>query len=384
MYRGCFRYMRFSITFLREIERIIDLVLQKSNRITCYELTLRRLFAMEAVFKKQTNGSRLLVVLCVFVMSLLAFTNVGEAKELEIKGADASQAHVVDMDGNDVTGRDDLSKYSYYTVVYNWSLEGNQMVKAGDVVKFTLPKNTEVRIADLSLDVYNDRHRVVGHFEIEKGKREGTLTFNHYFERHRETDIRGSLVLKVSGTAENKKSEWFLNKSGWLDMDKQPNWTVVYNPQGRKLTDVVINDFLFDGQTFDRNSMEVWFGHVDSNNQFVAEEKVKDPIAKGLVHVSKNDDVAAIQFDKLDCAVQVVYRAYANTMPENFVLRNVVDAQSKELGSASITSTIEVGGGATAQGIRVPVCPPTITLPVPNPCNPCGSDHVFVNDNEVK
>lgn len=337
---------------------------------------------MEAVFKK-TNGSRLFVVLCTFVMSLLTFANVGEAKELEIKGADASQARVLDMDGKDVTNQDNLSKYSYYTVVYNWSLRGNEKVKAGDTVKFTLPKNTEVRIADLSLDVYNDRHRIVGHFEMEKGKREGILTFNHYFEHHRVTDIHGSLVLKVSGTAENKKNEWFLNKAGWLDVDKQPNWTVVYNPKGRKLTDVTINDFLFDGQTFDKDSIEVWFGHVDANNQFVAEEKIKDPIEKGLVYVSKNNDVAAVRFDKLDCAVQLVYRAHANTMPENFILRNVVDAQSKELGTASMTSTIEVGGGATAQGIHIPICPPVIA-PVPTPCTPNDSDHQFMNDQEIK
>ena len=68
-------------------------------------------------------------------------------------------------------------------------------------------------------------------------------------------------------------------------------------------------------------------------------------------------------------------------MPANFVLRNVVDAQSKELGSATMTSTIEVGGGATAQGIHIPVCPPLI-VPVPTPC--ATSDHNFMNDNEIR
>lgn len=298
------------------------------------------------------------VLLTLFVLFFGLFTaSTGKAAELKINGAGASDAVITDADGKNVTGKTDLNKYVYYEASYKWAVPANTVVKAGDTATFTLPNNVQIRVADTSFDVTDENNNVVGTFKIAKGSHTGTLTFNDYFEKHNIQDIHGTLALKVNGTQENAPSDWFLNKAGWLDSQKRANWTVVYNPKSRHLTNVSIKDTLQGSQTFDMNSIELWYGTVDANNQFVADKKITNPVQQGLVKVSRDQTTMTVHFDKLNTAIQLVYKSNANTHQTNFSLVNVVDASSNELGAATMTSTIEVGGDGVADGVQQPTKP---------------------------
>lgn len=75
------------------------------------------------------------------------------------------------------------------------------------------------------------------------------------------------------------------------------------------------------------DSIQLWYGHVE-NNQFVAEEKITDPVKKGLVRVSKNNDILSFYFKKLDKAVQLYCKTnpFTKSQYKNLDLVNVVDA----------------------------------------------------------
>lgn len=336
--------------------------------------------------KKQTNFVTLMLV-----MASLFMTSMAKAAELKVSGAGASDAVVTYMDGTNVTGQE-LNKYAYYEVSYQWALPAKSTVKAGDTATFTLLDNVEIRVADTKFDVTNEQGKVVGSFEIKKGARTGVLTFNDFFGKNKMKDIRGALALRVSGTKDNTASDWFLNKAGWLNSDNKPNWTVVYNPQSKALTNVQIMDTLRGGQTYDVDSIQLWYGHVE-NNQFIADEKVADPVKNSLIHVSPNQDIISIDFDKLDKAVQLVYQTNANTNAEIYTLTNIVDATSDQLGMATMTSTIEVGGAGIADGRKGnKPCTPSTCPEYPH-CRPTRPHcphhrhhhaHCFFNGIEVK
>ena len=278
-----------------------------------------------------------------------------QAAELPIQGASAKDAIITTDDGKNVTGQTNLNKYVYYNANYQWSLPQNVTVKNGDTAHFGLPNNVEVRVADTKFEVKNEKNQTVGTFDIKKGSHTGKLTFNSYFANHKMKDIRGRLSFKVSGTEENAPGEWFLNKSGWLDNENHANWTVVYNPQSKHLTNVHLDDILRNGQTYVDDSIQLWYGHVE-NNQFVAEEKITDPVKKGLVHVSKNNDILSFYFKKLDKAVQLYYKTNPGTKSQykNLDLVNVVDASCDQIAMNTISCKIAVGGSGTADGTQKP------------------------------
>lgn len=318
-----------------------------------------------------------MVMLCT-LLTLFMGGNVSHAAEIAVDGAGANDAIITDANGNDVTHRTNLNKYEYFEATYHWSLPANKVVQKGDTAKFQLPNNVEVRVADTTFDVTDESGNVVGQFNIAKGSHTGTLTFNDYFATHKITDIHGTLSLKVSGTQENSPSDWFLNKAGWLDSQKQANWTIVYNPHSQNLTNVDIKDTLQNGQTFDMNSIELWYGKVE-NNQFIPTKKVTNPVEQGLVKVSADQKVLTAHFDRLNTAIQFVYKTKANTNKEQFVLMNTVDATSDQLGSATMTSTLEVGGDAVADGTEQPSQPdkPDCRPDYPHhrPQYPCHGHH---------
>lgn len=301
--------------------------------------------------------------------------NDGKAAELKINGANAKDAVITDVDGKNVTNRTDLNKYVYYEASYKWSVPAGLNVKEGDTATFTLPNNVQIRVVDTNFNVTDESNNVVGNFKISKGSRAGVLTFNNYFSKHHIQDIHGTLSIKVNGTQENAPSDWFLNKSGWLDAQKRANWTVIYNPKSYHLTDVSIKDTLQGDQTFDMSSIEIWYGTVDANNQFVADKKVTNPIQQGLAKVSRDRKTMTVHFDKLNAAIQLVYKSNANTHQPNFSLVNVVDANSNELEPATMTSTIEVGGDGVADGVQQPVKPDCPCKPGRPVCRPHCSHH---------
>lgn len=276
------------------------------------------------------------------------------AAEVKVSGASANDAIVTTKNGENVTGKDDLNKYIYYNVTYHWSLPENTMVKNGDTAVFELPNNVSIRVADTTFDVTDDAGHVVGNFKIAKGSHTGVLTFNDYFEKNNIIDIHGTLVITASGTRENDPSQWFLNKSGWLDSEKRPNWTVVFNPKSLDLTNVNLKDELQGKQTLDVSSLELWYGSVDENNQFVAKRKVTNPVEQGLLKVTDNTITA--HFDRLDEAIQLVYRSQS-TDTTNLNLVNVVTGSADELGENTITATIALGGEGTADGTEKPSTP---------------------------
>ena len=300
-------------------------------------------------YNKQTWYSTVVFTM-ILLLGLCFNVHYGRAAEVNITGAGANNAVITDMNGKNVTG-ETLNKYTFYEASYKWSLPENTIVKAGDTATFTLSSNVQLRVADTRFNVIDSAGHVVGQFDIQKGSKTGTLTFNDYFSKNQVKDIHGTLVLKVNGTQENAPSTWFLNKSGWLDSQKVPNWTVVYNPQSKQLTNVKLTDTLKDTQTFDVNSIQLWYGHVE-NNQFVADKKVTNPVQQGLVTVSGNDKVMTANFKDLDSAIQLVYKTNANTTAANFTLTNVASASADQLAADTMTCTLEVGGKAVANGTK--------------------------------
>lgn len=304
----------------------------------------------QLLVKAQKNVQAILLAVATILGFLFLSGSNVQAAQLSANGAGADDAVVTDANGKNVTGQE-LNKYTYYNVAYKWSLPENTTVKAGDTVTFTLPSDVQIRVADTKFDVTDEEGHVVGEFEIAKNSSTGTLTFNDYFGKNNVKDIHGILNIKVNGTQENEANEWFLNKAGWLDSQNKPNWTIVYNPQSKSLTNVQIKDTLQNNQTYDVNSIQLWYGHV-VNNQFVADQKVTNPVEQGLVKLSNNNTEMTVKFDKLDKAVQLVYQTNADTSNGEVSLVNNVDASCDQLGSATMTSTIEVGGDATAAGTQ--------------------------------
>lgn len=330
---------------------------------------------MEGTIKNhQRTWYSVLVGLLMLLFGTFAVSNV-DAAQVQANGTSAADAVITTAKGENVTGNNDLNKYVYFNATYKWSLPANTIVKAGDTATFELPSNVQIRVADTTFDVTDEEGHVVGSFTIKKGAHQGTLTFNDYFEKNNIKDIHGILNITVSGTEENKPSDWFLNKAGWLDAQNQANWTVVYNPKSLSLTNVEIKDTLQGEQVFDPSTVQVWFGTVDSNNQFVAEKKVTNPIEQGLVTV--NGKVMEAKFDKLDQAVQFVYQSKPLKVEENLKLVNEVTGTSTELGSQSMTATIQLGGNGVADGSQTtepekPVVPDKPDCkPEQKPNNPC-------------
>lgn len=317
-------------------------------------------------------------VVTMFTMMFACFMGMQQASaaEVQITGAKASDAVVTTKDGENVTGNDQLNKYIYYNVTYKWALPSNTTVKDGDTAQFELPNNVSIRVADTTFDVTDDDNHVVGTFTIKKGSHTGTLTFNDYFSKNQIVDIHGTLTITASGTRENDPSQWFLNKSGWLDSNNRPNWTVVFNPKSLSLTNINIKDTLQGKQTLDAASLELWYGSVDTNNQFVAKRKITNPVEQGLLNVNGNTITA--HFDTLDEAIQLVYRSQS-TDDNNLNLVNVVTGSADELGSNTITATIALGGHGTADGTQKPDQKPDQPNKPGRPCHPhrpgCGHHH---------
>lgn len=303
-----------------------------------------------SVQQKRNTVYSVITGLLVLLFSLFTGGQQTFAAELEGTGNTANDAIITTVDGDKVTEGEKLNKYVYFDATYHWSLPKDTVVKNGDTLAFTLPSNVQIRVADTQFDVKNDQGAVVGTFNIKKGERTGYLTFNDYFEKNKLSDIHGVLTITVSGTEENSPSDWFLNKSGWLDDQKRANWTVIYNPKSLHLTNVTIKDTLENNQYFDLSSVQLWYGTVDENNQFVATKKITDPIAKGLVTVKGN--VMTAKFDQLDQAIQFVYRSKVWRYDDQLKLVNKVESNSDELGSQMMTSTIELGGSGVADGVQ--------------------------------
>lgn len=286
-------------------------------------------------------GSILLVISVVLTMGVHQI----KADDIAIIGNLAKDAEVTTEGGENVTG-EQLDRYQYYNVTYHWSIPNGTTVKEGDTATFEIPSNIQI-LKDTSFEIKDSNDHVIGTFYIGEGSRIGTITFNNYIEDNDLTNVHGTLTLTGNGTTTTVNKDWSINKYGWLDQNNKPTWTVVYNPLGKHLSNVVITDTLKGAQVLDKSSIQIQYGTVDDNNQFHATSINTDPVKDGIVSIDDHGFTA--KFDQLDTAIQIVYTTTPTTRA-NVNLDNVVTGESPELGISQDASSVQVGGSGSVSG----------------------------------
>lgn len=286
-------------------------------------------------------GSILLVISVVLTMGVHQI----KADDIAITGNLAKDAEVTTEGGENVTG-EQLDRYQYYNVTYHWSIPNGTTVKEGDTATFEIPSNIQI-LKDTSFEIKDSNDHVIGTFYIGEGSRIGTITFNNYIEDNDLTNVHGTLTLTGNGTTTTVNKDWSINKYGWLDQNNKPTWTVVYNPLGKHLSNVVITDTLKGAQVLDKNSIQIQYGIVDDNNQFHATSTNADPVKDGIVSIDDHGFTA--KFDQLDTAIQIVYTTTPTTRA-NVNLDNVVTGESPELGISQDASSVQVSGSGSVSG----------------------------------
>lgn len=304
------------------------------------------IFIEEEIKMKKKSYFAFIFLGLLLCLSLFIPTKNSEAASIDLIGTSANDATVVTENGEIVTGDQSLDRWEYYHIKYNWKIPDNVTVHDGDTATVTLPNNVQI-VEDTSFNLTDSQGNVIGSFQINKGSRVGTLTFNDYIEKHHLTDVSGTLDFMGNGLDDISVKDWIINKVGWIDGQNKPTWDIVYNPSGAKLTDVTITDTLDGNQKIDPDSIVIQFGTVDENNNFHMESEITDPIGKGMLTVTDNGFVAHL--GDIDKAVQIVYNTTV-TKRLDVDLGNSATGKADQLTAKTDSATIQVGGSGSASG----------------------------------
>ena len=297
------------------------------------------------------------IMISSIILFSLMIPKMSLAKTLIASGTGASDARIFDNQGQNVTGQD-LNRWSNYEVKYHWEIETTESLQAGDQIEFILPQNIQV-ISDIKFDVINREGKIVGKFILLKGQRIGTLTFNNYFEDKDVTKLDGTLSFSVNGTIDDDDHTWEIIKSGWLDDNKTPHWTITYNPNENHLTNVTISDELIGDQKLNPNSIQIVLGRFD-NGRFIEAETINNPIGNGLLEVTANGFV--LKLAELHSALQIRYTTTLTNYGQ-IDIGNKVNSEANGLGNNADVAYIKViGDGMIDADIHKPST--SSTLPV--------------------
>lgn len=265
--------------------------------------------------------------------------------EIDLNGTSAKDAVVKTSSGENVTGKNDLSRWEVYNVSYDWSVPKGVTPKKGDTATFQLPNNIQI-IDDTKFPIKDANKNVVGEFVIKSGAKEGTLTFNDYYATHPTNNIHGTLWFTGAGTKDESVQNWDVNKASWLSSNGTPTWSIAYNPQKKHLTNVNFVDTLGKGQTF-TGDIIVQYGTYVPNGQFKVEKEEVNPS-----NVKVKGNQLFVHFDSLDTTVQIVYttKPINQNEQDKLLLTNKVVVTSDQIKNAEDSAKIVVLGGGSVEG----------------------------------
>lgn len=173
-------------------------------------------------------------------------------------------------------------KYSIVAVDYVTSFEDSTVIKNGDTVTFTLPKELDLQ-ASLSFDVLNVDYQTIGRAVADVSTDTVRVTFNDYFEKHPKNKTM-QLHLTTKWNVDNVKSgeSYNLDFNGFIvpvsirpekgpdvteliskwgnQIAEEPNkvhWWTRFNYAKKELHDVVIQDTWDSNQEYVPGTMRI-------------------------------------------------------------------------------------------------------------------------------
>ncbi|TFZ26389.1 SpaA isopeptide-forming pilin-related protein [Lactiplantibacillus plantarum] len=285
-----------------------------------------------------------LLGLLTVLATVLVLGRTVKAAVIPATGLTGGAAVITDRDGKVVTETSTLSKWSDYTVKYDWSVRDGQPIAAGDTATVDLPAGT-VAPVDLSFPLKNDNGRVVGIFTIKAGETSGEITFNDTLAQTG-TNRAGTLQFYVKGTADSDVHfDWKLNKIGWIGsyddhgLPANLTWNIAFNPTGQNIGTVVVNDTLGPNQSYLPGSVVAQTGSYNNAGNFVQSGTI-------VPQVVVNGNQLTFTFSNVTTAVNMVY---------NSKLTKVNEGSNDWINSASMNGTtvsgnVSYGGNGTGHG----------------------------------
>lgn len=259
-------------------------------------------------------------------------------------GNKASDAIITTMDGKKVSHKEKLDKYLSYQVKYHWQVRRLRPIKEGTKVRFYLPNNVRLNTSAIALNVYDDHHRQIGIFQLDKKASYGVLTFNKTCQKARDVQASGDLVFTVNGTHERQTKQWMINQIGWIGDNGNPSWQIVFNPEGKKLTQVYVTNVREGNQTYDKDSIELRYGYVNKQNQFITQKVIDNPIQQGLITITGDQQNTIVAHLKnIHQAIQITYQTELEE-GEDVNLSNTADATCNEQEKSWVTASIQLKG----------------------------------------
>ena len=285
-----------------------------------------------------------LLGLLTVLVTVVVLGRIGQADDVPTAGLTGNEARVTDRYGNVITDTSQLSKWEDFTVEYDWAIRNGQPIAAGDTATVELPNGT-VAPVDLSFPLKDDNGRVVGHFTIKAGETAGLITFNDALAQTG-TNRAGTLQFYVKGTADSDVHfDWKLNKIGWIgsyDEHGLPatlTWNIAFNPSGKNLGTVVVNDTLGPNQSYLPGSVIAQTGAYNDAGNFVQSGTI-------VPQVTVDGNQLTFTFSNVTTAVNMVYNSKLTKVSEGS--NNWNNAAS--MNGTTVSGNVSYGGNGTGNG----------------------------------
>ncbi|WP_057764379.1 SpaA isopeptide-forming pilin-related protein [Companilactobacillus tucceti] len=309
--------------------------------------------------------SKLLIAMVTVILALLTWmvptsetaraanTNTQPLSSIPTSGLGAGDAILTNSSGKPVQVGDTMYTWEKFSVKYEWSIADGVQIQAGDTATFTLPDDFSSSGDLTNIPMYNDEGLQIGTFSVKAGEKTGTITFNDALSSTSH-DRKGTINISGHGTQTSTTNpghfDWTVNKIGWLydyDEDGLPQnvvWNIAFNPNGEKLTNVVIVDTLGSGQTYVDSSVYAPAGSYNENGVFEPNGTYLSP----KVTVSGNKVI--FDFGDVDTAVDMTFRVKIEAdknAPNNW--SDNASLSSDQVHS-DVTADVNWGGSGTGTG----------------------------------
>lgn len=226
---------------------------------------------------------RIKIILLATVIFIFSIFGVAKADNITVKGNQASNAIITDIDGNNVTNTNDLNEWKQYTISYHITLNSNNY-SDGDTFNVYLPSNVQVKNS-FTLPVNSPDGNQIATYSMNKGTNYGTVTITNanWLNQHPLSDFI-NITFSVYGTEDNPNDgTWKINKVCWFDQDGGVMWNIAVNNVSGKDNKLVITDQPSSHQTLKGDTVQVQYGYYDSNGNFVVQRQ-------GTLSITKTSD----------------------------------------------------------------------------------------------
>ena len=254
--------------------------------------------------------------LLTLLLTIFTLGRAVQAATISTTGLTGNDATVTDRYGNVITDPSDLSKWQNYEINYNWTIPNGQKIQVGDTAPVTLPGNT-VASSDLSFDLKDETGAVIGTFTIKAGESTGTITFTEQLIGTK--DRNGTLQLYAKGTSssDTNHQDWAINKVGWVSgstpqgTPTRLTWNVAFNPSGKDLGTVTVQDTIGPNQTYMPGTVTADTGSYNDAGEFVSAGVELHP------QVTVNGQQLTFVFENVTTAVNMTYNVRLNNVSAN-------------------------------------------------------------------